>query len=198
METQGSKLSKKKKEQHNVDLPECFDEHPALKKKLQEYLKTVPESEKQKTYRDYQRFVNGDVTWGEIRKISKRLQKEIARVAYMHFKFKRFEKAETLYKGLTIADHTNWFFRASLAAVYQKQKRFEEAADEYSKALYIKPDANLCLINKAECLMMLKEYDEAHEDLEKVLRSDLADNSPWKMRAHMLKNRVDLLSKGNE
>ena len=193
MKTTEHKLSKNKKEERNVDLPECFDEHPALKKKLQDYLKTIPESEKQKTYRDYQRFVNGEVTWGEIRKISKRLQKEIARVAFMHFKFKRFQKAETLYKGLTIADHTNWFFRASLAAVYQQQKRYEEAIDEYAKAIFIKSDAALCLINKAECLMMIEEYDEALDDLETVLSLKLAGNNPWKMRADMLKNRVAVL-----
>jgi len=50
--------------------------------------------------------------------------REVARVAFLKFKQQDYPKAERLFTGLSVIDHTNWYYRAALGTIYQKQKLF--------------------------------------------------------------------------
>ncbi|MBF0105087.1 MAG: hypothetical protein HQM16_07135 [Deltaproteobacteria bacterium] len=178
-----------------IHLPAFLDGHPEIKNKLVEYLKTVPLEEKQKNVEEYKKFISGELTWGEIRKITKRMQRELARVAYLKFKLKDYAKAELLFKGLAIVDHTNWYYRAALGAVYQKQKKYEEAVEEYDIAVELKEDEISCVVNRGECLMMLKDFEAAREDLKKIMTLKLPPNNPWLIRARALNQRLAILQR---
>jgi len=183
------------KTEQEVRLPAFFDKHPDIKARLVDYLKDIPKEQKQKSLDDYYKFINGELTWAEIRKISKRMQKELARVAYLNFKMQKYEKAETLFKGLAVIDHTNWYYRAALGAIFQKRNMFEKAVDEYTTALDLRENEITSLVNRSECYMMLKEFDASLKDLEAVIEMKLAQNNPWFMRARVLKQRVLMAKK---
>src|SRR3989339_645062 len=173
-----------------VKLPTFFDKHPDVKARMVAYLKEIPREQKQKSLQDFYKFINGDLTWGEIRKISKRMQKELARIAFLNFKMQRFEKAETLFKGLAVIDHTNWYYRSALGAVYQKKKLFEKAIDEYSTALELRESEVTSLVNRGECFLQLRDFDSALGDFNSVVHLNLPDNNPWHIRARVLRQRV--------
>lgn len=184
-----------KKKDSQIRLPKFFDKNPDLKARAIEYLKSIPPEEKQRRLNDYKKFVSGEITWGEISKVSKRMQKELARVAYLSFKMKDYNRAETLFKGLAVVDHTNWYYRAALGAVYQKQNKYEEAIEEYTIALKIKQDEVSCYVNRGECCMLLDDFEAAKKDFEHVLHMKLAKNNPWLIRVKALMQRMALLEK---
>lgn len=177
-------------ETQNIALPEFFDNHPEVKKQMMDYLKTVPASEKKKNLIQFAQFVTGEITWAEVSHISKRMQKEMARVAYLKFKRKEYDKAETMFKGLAVIDHTNWYYRAALGAVYQKQKKYTEAISEYSIALELKSDEVSCLVNRGECYLHLQDAASAEEDFDAVLELDLPEDNAWVIRTTILKQRM--------
>jgi len=174
-------------------LPEFFDKHPEIKAKIVDYLKEIPKEHREKSLEEFHKYINGEMTWGEIRKISRRLQKEVARVAYLKFKMRDYTKAESLFMGLAVIDHTNWYYRAALGAVYQKQKRFDQAVEEYTKALSLKEDEVTTLVNRGECLAITKDFDGALADFDRVASLPLPDNNPWVARSKVLRKRVMMM-----
>lgn len=170
-------------------LPAFFDKHPEVKAKLVAYLKTVTPEEKKKNLDDFKKFTSGDMSWGEIRGITKRMQQYVARFAYLKFKMREYAQAEKLFKGLAIIDHNNWYYRAALGAVYQKMRRYEDAVEEYDIAIELKDDELSSYVNRGECLMMTKDFDAADEDFNRVINKGLASNNPWNMRARILKQK---------
>ncbi|OVE81955.1 hypothetical protein BVY03_01510 [bacterium K02(2017)] len=181
-----------------VQLPAFFDDHPELKEKLEAYLKTVPAEEIKENVEIFKKYINGEITWGEIRKISKRMQKELARVAFMKFKMQDYDKAETLFKGLAIIDHTNWYYRSALGAIYFKLRKYEDAINEYDIAIELKEDELSCWVNRGECQLFLKDFEEAIKDFEKVMAMDLAPTNAWYLRAKALMQRTKLAQREDE
>lgn len=178
-----------------IKLPSFFDKDPELKAKILEKVKNTPQEERDKLLTEFFKFVNGEMTWGEIIKVSKRLQKEYARVAYLKFKMKDYDRAESMFKTLAVLDHTNWYYRAALGAIYQRQNMFQEAVDEYDKALMLKEEEISCYVNRGECYMRLKEFETAQKDFDFVMKMDLPKNNPWLMRTRILSQRLALAQK---
>lgn len=170
-----------------------FDKHPEIKTQIVGYLKDIPKDEREKSLEQFYRYINGEMSWAEIRKISRRLQKEVARVAYLKFKMREYDSAETLFKGLAVIDHRNWYYRAAMAAIYQRQRKYEQAIEEYTTALQLKPDEVTALVNRGECRAILKDFVGATVDLDRVLSLPLPENNPWVVRTKVLKGRVALL-----
>ena len=179
----------------DIELPKMFDENPELKKKLIEHLRKLPLAEKQRDVRLVQKFLEGEITWAEVKDVPKRLLKEIAKIAYLKFKQQDFKKAEILFKGLALLDHLNWYYRAALGAVFQKQGLFEQAIEEYDMALRLKADEATSLLNRGQCFLKFKDFDAALQDFDAVLKLPLDKNSPWRKRAQTLSQAV-LMTKG--
>lgn len=183
---------------NDVKLPAFFDQHPEVRDKVVEYLKTIPREQKKRHVEEFEKYLEGEMTWGEIIHITKGMQKEIARVAYLKFKMGDFARAETLFKGLAIIDHTSWYYRAALGAIFQKQKKYHDACVEYTAALELKENEASCLVNRGECLMMQGQHDQSRADLNAVIQSGLVANNPWMMRAKVMLKRLELIQKPEE
>lgn len=179
----------------NVHLPKFFDKYPEIKGKLVEYLSTLSDDEKKKSLEQYRKYIAGEMTWGEIRGITKRMQRELARYAHLKFKMKDFKEAEKMYKGLAIIDHTNWYYRAALGAVYQKQRKYDDAIDEYDISIALKDDEMSNYVNRGECLMMIKDFSGARKDFDTVTTRDLPKNNSWMVRAMAFQARLTILEK---
>lgn len=182
-------------ENNNIQLPGCFDENPDLKARLLEFLASQPATDKTKSVEAIGKFVTGELTWAEIKHIPKTLLKELARVAYLKFRGGDYKTAEILFKGLAVLDHLNWYFRAALGAVFQKQGRFEEAIGEYSMALELNPDEVSSWVNRGQCLLHTGDTDAALVDFDHVLKMSLGAEGPWVKRARTLSQAILTLQK---
>ena len=176
--------------ENDIRLPSFFDRDPELKARFMEAIKKLPPGDKKKNIQLVHKFIEGEMTWAEVNSVPKRLLKELARIAYYKFQAGDLKKAEILFKGLAIMDHLNWYFRAALGAIYQKQGQFEMAVNEYDMALELKPDDVSCLVNRGQCLLKLKEFDEALIDFNDVLKMQLDEKSPWLKRAKTLSQAI--------
>jgi type III secretion system low calcium response chaperone LcrH/SycD len=170
----------------SAQLPKMFDKNPELKKKLQDFLANVTEEEKQRSVKMIDRFMRGEITWAEVKNVPQNLLKFLATVAYQSFKSGDLKKAEILFKGLAIMDHKNWYYRAGLGAVYQKQGLYEEAAEEFGFALKLNPEEVTSLVNRGQCHLRLGDREAALEDFERVKTLKIDRNNPWLKRAEML------------
>lgn len=193
----GAVMSDEKKITLPAFIQEFLDKNPETKKEVEDYLGKFSQEEKQENLRQFLKFVSGEMTWAEVRNIPRFLLRELAKVAYMRFKLKKYDKAESLFKALAVVDHTNWYYRAALGAVYQKQHLYEQAIDEYSMALELHDNEISSLVNRGECYLMLKDYDAALQDFAQISKLKLAENNPWLKRASVLSQRV-LMMKGRE
>lgn len=153
-----------------------FDKDPELKKRVQDFLASIPEEKKAENFEKFKKFIVGQMTWADIKGYPKEFLKHLADVAYLKYRKKEYGLAEILFKGLSIIDHTNWYYRAALGAIYQQQELYHQAIEEYSLALKKNGEEMSSLTNRGECYMKLKNNREAIKDFEGAIKLD-ADNS---------------------
>lgn len=171
-------------------LPKIFDQDPELKKRLESYLAALSPERKKADMEKFEKFVAGEMTWAEIKGYPRELLKEIARIAYVKFQTGDLVTAESLFKGLSIIDHTNWYYRAALGAIFQKQKLFEQAVDEYSMALSLQDNEITSLTNRGECYMHLSNFKEALIDFETAIQMASPEKNQWSKRAKVLRDKL--------
>lgn len=171
-------------------LPRIFDKDPDLKKRVEAYLAKIPQKRKEEDLKKFERFVAGEMTWAEIKGYPKVLLKELSRVAYLKFKTGDFRLAESLFKGLSIIDHSNWYYRAALGAIYQKQKLYEQAIEEYNMALTLNDKEITSLTNRGECYLHLENHQAALKDLRRAVELDPEDKNNWAKRARVLVRKI--------
>ncbi|MBI2339106.1 MAG: tetratricopeptide repeat protein [Deltaproteobacteria bacterium] len=171
-------------------IPRIFDRNPELKKRVEAYLAKIPREKKEEDMRKFEKFVAGEMTWAEIRGYPKTLLKELARMAYLKFKIGDFKLAESLFKGLSVIDHANWYYRAVLGAVYQKQKLYEQAIEEYNVALSLNESEVTSLTNRGECHLHLQNTIQARKDFEAAVRLDPDEKNSWGKRARVLLKKL--------
>lgn len=184
------KPRKSKIKDPNVRLPTYFDQNPEVKKQTVEILQKISPEEKQKNYELFKKYVDGEMSWAEIRQMPRRMLKEIARHGYLKFQLRQFDKAEIIFKGLAILDHLNWYYRAALGAIYQKQNWYEQAIEEYTMALELKENEVTALANRGECQLRLGNNDAALKDFSQVLKLGLPENNNWVKRCQLLSQKI--------
>lgn len=172
-------------------LPKIFDRDPVLKKRIEDYLTKIPRGKKEEDLRKLEKFVSGEMTWAEIKGYPRALLKELAQIAYLKYKSQDYKTAETLFKGLSIIDHTNWYYRSALGAIYQKQGLFEQAIEEYTIALSLNEKDLSTLANRGECHLKLENFQDALGDFNAILVLDPGQKSLWAKRAGVLKKRLE-------
>lgn len=174
----------------NVRLPAYFDKNPELKQRTIEILQQISPEEKQKNYELFKKYVSGEMSWAEIKQMPRRMLKEIARYGYQKFQLRQFDKAEIIFKGLAILDHLNWYYRAALGAIWQKQGLYEPAIDEYTMALKLKENEVTALANRGECQLRLGNNAAALKDFAQVLQLGLPENNHWVKRCRLISQKL--------
>lgn len=164
-----------------------FARNPELKKKVDDYLAKIPPEKRRDADLKFLKFLTGEVTWAELKGYPKDMLRQFAWYAFHQYQRKEYHSAEVLFKGLAILDHTNWYYRAALGATYQKQKNFDSAIQEYSKALLLKENELSSLANRAECYLLTHQEEEALKDISEVLKHDPQKKTNWGKKAGALK-----------
>lgn len=171
-------------------LPKLFDDDPKLKARVEEYLSKIPDKKKEEDLKKFEKFVAGEMTWAEIKGYPKALLKLLAQLAYTKFQMGDYRLAESLFKGLSIIDHSNWYYRTALGAIYQKQKLYDQAIEEFNVALMLNEKEISSLTNRGECYIHLENYSEALQNLEAAINLDAEDKNSWGKRARVLKKKL--------
>ncbi len=177
-------------------LPKVIAQEPLLKKKAEDFLAHISPEQKKKDFEKFEMFVRGEITWAEIKGFPKYMLKELSRIAYTKYKTGDYIVAESLFKGLSIIDHVNWYYRSALGAIYQKQKLYEQAIEEYGMTLALNNQEISALTNRGECQMRLNNFAAALQDFDKAIALDPGYLNTWTKRAKLLKQRLTMEGRG--
>ncbi|MDO8461225.1 MAG: tetratricopeptide repeat protein, partial [Deltaproteobacteria bacterium] len=133
----------------------------------------------------------GSPEWADLFALPPEKLHEMAKVGYLQFENGRYDKAEAIYRGLTILDVENYYYHSMLGAIYQRQEKWPEAMLEYSVAIDINPKDIVSKTNRGEVYYKLGLLDEARADLEESIFADPQGKDSWANRARMLMKQIE-------
>lgn len=87
-------------------------------------------------------------------------------------KGKNSSEAIKLFRELVASDANDFVAWTELGSIYFEQSKFSEAQEAYDRALTLKPDFMVALMNQGKLHMANKQYDKAIPVLEKAVAAD--------------------------
>lgn len=163
----------------------------ALRHKLETELKKLPPEQVQKAKAEIEDLLSGGMRWAELLTWPPEKLHELAKRGYDLYQTSLYQKAEIIFKGLTVLDPENFYYHQMLAACYQQQEKATEAIFEYSVALEIKPDDIVSRTNRGEVYLTMKIFELAGQDFAEAIRLDPEEKDRWGKRSRILKKKVD-------
>ena len=153
-------------------------------------LKKVPQDQLKAAKVQVQDLLGGELKWAELVEWTSEKLHETAKQGYSQYEAGQYNKAEIIFKGLTVLDPDNFYYHQMLGATFQQQRKFPEAIVEYSIALDLKPADMTSLTNRGEVYYELKLWDLADADFDKAISLDPAGENRWANRSRLLKKKV--------
>lgn len=133
-----------------------------------------------------QRFVRGEITWGELQGMDLQQAYSIADVAYTLLEQGRYNDAQTLFEGLVMCNPNDAYFHTMLGVVYAKKDLRDQAIEEYSVALKQDPKNITALVNRGELQLQQGKIEQAVADLKNAIEFDPKSENPSCVRARAL------------
>lgn len=120
---------------------------------------------------------------------------QMVEVGFNEFKLGRYDRAEKIFRGLTLIDSENYYYHQMLGATFQRQEKLAEAIVEYGIAVTINPHDTVSLTNRGECYFKSGVYPLAERDLDATIALDPEEKGEdrWINRARMLKKQIGMI-----
>ena len=160
-------------------------------KKMEKKYASVSDEEGQKAFATINKFVRGELSWGELFKFTPQEMHDMAKIGYGYFKDSLFDKAEVIFKGLAAIAPDDYYYRQMLGAIFQKRNQLEDAEAHYNDALARNADDIVSYTNRGEVYLRQGRLDKAVTDFEEAIRRDAKGTNKWAARARQLKYRIE-------
>ena len=161
-----------------------------LTDRLEAELKKVPRAKLHSAQKQVKEVFGDDLKWADLTQWTPEKLHETAKLGYDQYEAGQFDKAEVIFKGLTVLDPDNFYYHQMLGASFQQQNKFPEAIVEYSIALDLKPDDITSFTNRGEVYYELKLWDLAEHDFNEAIRLDAKGEDRWANRARLLLKKL--------
>ena len=132
------------------------------------------------------KFIMGEITWGQLQGITMEEAYAFAELGYLQFEQGRYDEAQSIFEGLVISNPYDAYFHSMLGAIYARKDMQEEAAEEYTIAVELDPENIAAYVNRAEILLQHGEFEIAMEDLKNAVKLDPDGEDPSGIRARAL------------
>ncbi len=168
-------------------------EEPTLEEltaQLEEELKKVAPDKLAKAKEQVQDLLEGDLKWADLTEWTPERLHETAQEGYRQYETGQYDKAEILFKGLTVLDPDNYYYHQMLGACFQQQEKLPEAIVEYSISIDLKPVDIVSFTNRGEVYYQLKLWDLAEQDFSEAIRMDPKEEDRWANRARLLHKKL--------
>ena len=142
-----------------------------------------------------ERLLRGDITVGEFFGLSQRSLYGIANIGHQMLTSHNFEGARDIFEGLVAAAPYDSVFRTHLGAVYANLERYDEALEQYTKAINFNYANSDALAGRGELLLRAKRLPEAVQDLQAAVKYDPSSQKASTPRARTI---LTLLAKAAE
>jgi len=148
------------------------------------------------TPEDFQRFLAGEVTWGELQGLTMEDAYAIADLGHKQMTAGRLGEAQAIFEGLVVSNPYDAYFHNVLGCVYAKKKMHPEAIEEFTIAIDLDPTQVSPYTFRAELLLQHGEFDRALKDLRKVDELDPDSKQPQTQRARALASATASILQG--
>lgn len=177
-------------------IPQSFEEAlSASIPKIEEALKKVSPEKVAEAKKEVDKLLGGDLSWADLSQYTPERIRQIAEAGYNQFKLGQYDRAERLFKGLTVIDPANYYYHQLLGATFQRKDRFPEAIVEYSVAVDLNPKDLVSISNRGEVYFKMGIYELANADFDKAIGLDPKNEDRWANRARMLREQIRLVKK---
>jgi len=163
--------------------------------KLETALKKLPADQLADAKKEVDKMVAGDLSWADLSQYTPEKLLKIAEMGYDQFRIGQYDKAERLFKGLTVIDPSNYYYHQMLGAIFQRKDMYPEAVVEYSVAVNLNPQDLVSMTNRGEIYFKLGIMDLANADFDHVTSLDTKNENKWANRARMLSEQIKLVKK---
>ena len=110
----------------------------------------------------------------------------MAKMGYTQWEYGKYDRARAIFQTLVKAKPNESWFRTALGSVYQKQKQYAEALQQYNIALQLNPMDLPSRVNRGEIFLKVGKREEGVEDLMTATQSDPSGQHPSALRAKAL------------
>lgn len=132
------------------------------------------------------KFLNHKISAADLMKLPRKRLARMAEMAYVKYKYGRYQEAHDIFRMLANIDSTNSYYHTALGGVYQKLGKFVDSVVCYTKALRIAPKDVCPYVNRGEIYLKHKNYKKAAEDLRQAILLDPNGTNLWSNRARSL------------
>ncbi|MCY1076252.1 tetratricopeptide repeat protein [Archangium lansingense] len=119
-----------------------------------------------------ERLVVGEITPAEFLGLSQEMLYEIAKRGHEMLKTGKLQDALDIFKGLVAASPYDSVFHCNLASTYAHLEKFDEAKDEYTRALELNIGNVDALVGRSELFLREGNVPKALEDIQAALKYD--------------------------
>jgi predicted Zn-dependent protease len=121
----------------------------------------------------------------------------MAKMAYTQWEYGKLERARTIFQTLVMQKPNEPWFRCALGSIYQRQKQFAAALQQYNIALQINARDIPSRVNRGEIHLKIGKQQEAINDLMYAVKADATGKHPSALRAKSLLKAISLNPKNN-
>ena len=144
----------------------------------------------------YYKFINRKISPADLMRISKKKLARLAEVAYVKYKYGRYQEALQIFKMLATLDNLNAYYQTALGGVYQKMGKYVDSVVCYTKATKMNQKELCSYVNRGEIYLRHKNYKKAADDFRHAITLDPVGKNMWANRARSLvialKRNLDL------
>jgi tetratricopeptide (TPR) repeat protein len=138
------------------------------------------------TAENVEKFILGDITWGQLHAITQEDAYTFAKYAYAQYEAGRFFDAKKIFQALVIINPYDAYYHMMHGACLQMLDENEAALDEYTAAIQLDNTNIQALVNRAELNLQSARFEEAARDLKRVSDLDPKGTGPATQRARAL------------
>jgi len=158
-----------------------------------------PTIEETYTVENFEKFMTGEITWGQLQGVTMEQAYAIAELGYGLYKAGKFHDAQKVFEGLIICNPYDSYFHNMLGAVYQQLDLKDEALQSYTHAIGLDEENLHAWVNRAELYLQSGDFDKALDDLRRAIELDPEGKDAASLRARALAmataNAVEALQK---
>ncbi len=145
-----------------------------LEQVTRDLISALPEDIREKSNDTFEALQNG-ATFGDMNGIDDRKLEMVYSVARTYYNNKKYDDALTMFRFITLMDHSNQKFWMGYAGTLQMMKEYEKAVEAYGFATILDIDLPKPQLQAGYCLMQLGKDEEAICAFEGVLLIDDLD-----------------------
>jgi len=110
----------------------------------------------------------------------------MAKMGYTQWEFGKLDRARAIFQTLIKAKPDESWFHCALGSIYQKEKHYAQALQQYNIALQLNPKDLPSLVNRGEIFLKVGKREEGVRDLMTAIKGDPPGQNPSALRAKAL------------